>query len=278
MIKSGTNPHRLKLFDKDYIKSFHPELHAGTRTLQEELKIKFGTPQFPAEFLTDTTGWFPDQNAEGQPEGCTNFAQTMLARIQGVSVTVATPEAAEVVTRANASGGIGILDSIDLIINNLGWFKGRFIIQATGGLSYWDASKLAQVSGLPEQRAISTGTPWPASWEKAAQTGTKLMPMPTAAELLQAHNSPNSIPWHDYVCDGWSPNFPNMNGQTLYRLKSWQGPLDFLYLDEATFNVVLDLYGTVEAVVTQSGTKTFSFVSLPDWFWSLWHSWLGFSY
>lgn len=275
-MQNGTKPHRLKLWDKDYIKSFHPELHAGTRTLEEELHIKCGAPQFPAEFLTDTTEWFPDQNAEGQPEGCTNFAQTMLARIQGI--TTATPEAAEAVTHANANGGMGILASIDIVIDKLKWAKGRYIIQATGGLSYFDASRLAQVSGLPEKRAISTGTPWPASWEKAAQSGTKLMPMPTASELLQAHNNPNSLPWHDYVCDGWSSNFPNMNGQTLYRLKSWQGPIDFLYLDQATFNVVLDLYGTVEAVVTQNGTYPVSFISLPDWFWSLWHSWLGFSY
>lgn len=278
MVHNGTKPHRLRFLDKDYIKSFHPELHAGTRTLQQELEIKFGAPQFPAEFLTDTTNWFPDQNAEGQPEGCTNYAQTMLARIQGISPTIATPQAAEAVTHANASGGLGILNSIDIIISKLGWFKGRFIIQATGGLSYFQASKLAQVSGLPELRPISTGTPWFESWEKTALAGTKLMPMPTAAELLQVHNKPNSLPWHDYVRDGWSPNFPNYLGQTLYRLKSWQGPVDFLYLDEATINVVMDLYGTVDAVVTQNGTQLVSFVSLPDWFWSLWHSWLGWQY
>lgn len=276
MIRGGAKPHRLRLLDKDYIKSFHPELHSGSRTLQQELEIKCGAPQFPAEYLTDKTGWLPDQNAEGQEEGCTNYAQTKLARILGV--VEATPQMAEQVTHANANGGMGLLDSFDLIISKLGWFKTRYIIQATGGLSFFEASKLAQISGLPEQRAISTVTPWFASWEKAAQSGIKLMPMPTAAELLQAHTNPNSLFWHDYVCDGWSPNFPGYVGSTLYRVDSWQGPLDYLYLDQATINVVMDLYGTAQGVGTNNGALSPTTISIPDWFWSLWHSWLGFRY
>lgn len=278
MISHGTKPNRLKWYDLDYVKSFHPELHAGTRTLEQELQIKFGAPQFPTEYLTDKTNWFPNQNTEGQPEGCTNFAQTKVARILGIDPTVATPEAAEAVTHANANGGMGIVASFDTIISKLGWFKARYIIQAIGGLSFFDASRLAQVSGLPEQRAISTGSPWFVSWEQAAQSGTKLMPMPTAAELLQAHNNPTSLPWHDYVLDGWSPNFPNMNGQTLYRLDSWQGPIDYLYLDQATLNVVMDLYGTVQVVATNNEAPSPTTISIPDWFWSLWHSWLGIFY
>lgn len=278
MIQNGTKPHRLKLKDKDYILSFHPELRAGKRTLEQELQIKCGAPQFPAEYLTDKTGWLPDQNAEGQEEGCTNFAQTKIARILGISPDVATPETAEAATHANASGGMGIVASFDAIISKLGWIKGRYIIQATGGLSFFDAGRLAQISGLPEQRAISTGTPWFESWERAARAGIRLMPMPTADELLQAHNNPNSLPWHDYVRDGWSPNFPGYNGQTLYRLSTWQGPIDYLYLDQATINVVMDLYGTVDVVGTNNEVRSPTTISIPDWFWSLWHSWVGIAY
>lgn len=275
-MESGTKPHRLRLFDLDYIKSFHPELHAGDRSLEDELQIKCGAPQFPAEYLTDKTGWLPDQDTEGQPEGCTNYAQTKLARILGVAE--ATPQIAEGATHANANGGMGILDSFDAIIIKLGWFRARYVIQATGGLSFFQASQLAQISGLPEQRAISTGSPWFLSWEAAAKKGIKLMPMPSAAELLQAKNSPKSLPWHDYLCDGWSPNFPNYIGQTLYRLDSWQGPIDYLYLDQATLNVVMDLYGTVQVVGTNNEAPSSTTISIPDWFWSLWHSWLGFVY
>lgn len=264
-MQNGTKPHRLKWRDKDYLKSFHPQIFAGTASL----------PQFPAEYLTDKTNWFPNQNAEGQPEGCTNYAQAKLARILGISD--ASPEIAEAATHANLNGGMGILESFDVIINKLGWFKWRYIIQATGSLDFFDASRLAQVSGLPEQRAISTGSPWFPSWESAALSGVKVMPMPTAAELLQAHTNPNSLPWHDYVLDGWSQNFPNLPGQLLYRLDSWQGSIDYLYLDRATLNVVMDLYGTVQVVPTNINVLP-ARVSLPDWFWSLWHSWLGFSY
>jgi hypothetical protein len=208
--------------------------------------------------------------------GCTNYSQTKLARILGV--TVATPQAAEAVTHANANGGFGILASIDTIISKLGWFKWRFVIQATGMLDYFDACRLAQLNGIEEQRAISIGTPWFPSWEQAALSGTKILPMPTAAELLQAHNNPTSLPWHNYVGDGWSQNFPNSNGLLLYRLDSWQGAVDYLYMERATFNVVMDLYGTVQAVPTNIQPPEHALVSIPDWFASLMHSWLGWVY
>lgn len=267
MIRNGTKPHRLGWFDNDYIRSYHPQIYAGTAIY----------PQFPLEYLTDNTNWFPDQNIEGQPEGCTNYSQTKLARILGT--IGATPQAAEAVTHANANGGMGILASFDAIINKLRWFKWRYIIQETGILDFFDACRLAQVSGLPEQRAISTGSPWFPSWEQAAQSGTKIMPMPTVNELAQAHNNPTSMAWHDYVLDGWSQNFPVSIGQLLYRVESHQGPnVDYLYLDRATLNVVMDLYGTVQVVATNFGAPNVAGVPLPAWFASLWHSWFGWQY
>lgn len=263
---NGTKPHRLKLFEKDYLKSFHPQIYAGTASV----------PQFPAEYLTDHTEWLPDQNADDQPEGCTNYAQTKLARILGNANV--TPQIAESVTHANASGGLGILDSFDIIIDKLGWFKWRYIIQTTGSLDFFDTCRLAQVSGLPELRGISMGSPWFASWEKAVQSGIKILPMPSQAELAQAHDAPNSLTWHDYVGDGWSQNFPISQGQLLYRLDSWQGDLDYLYMPREVMNVVFDLYGTVQVVPTNMGAPNIGGVPLPAWFASLWHSWFGFSY
>lgn len=265
MIKGGTKPHRIKWRERDYIKSFHPQIYAGTAVY----------PQFPAEFLTDKTGWLPNQNTDGLPFGCTSYATTKLALILGVAT--ATVDAIEAITRSNALGGFGVIASIDAARTILKWFSWRYIIHTTGMLDFFDAHRLAQVSGLPEQRAISCGTPWFPSWETAALAGIKKMPMPTQAELLQAHKDPNSLGWHNWLWDGWSQNFPSYSGEVLARLDSWQGPIDYLYMDRATFNVVMDLWGTVSATGTNWDVLP-ARVPLPDWFWNLWHSWLGFSY
>lgn len=265
-MRSGTTPHRLRFFDRDYLRSFHPQLYAGTAS----------APQFPAEYLTDQTEWLPDQNAEGQPEGCTNYAQSKLARILGE--VNATPAAAETITHANANGGMGILDSFDLIIDALGWFKWRYIIQTTGKLDYFDTCRLAQVSGLPERRALSMGSPWFSSWEESVCNGIKILPMPTAGELAEAHNDPNSLPWHDYVADGWSQNFTVSQGQLLYRIDSWQGDIDYLYMPREVMNVVFNLYGTVQVIPTNAFAPNVAGVPLPAWFASLFHSWFGISY
>lgn len=265
MIRNGTNPHRLKWFDKDYIRSFHPQIYAGTAL----------APEFPTEYLTDHTEWLPNQDADGQPNGCTNYAQAKISRILGNAD--AEPAQLEAITHANANGGFGILASIDAAINSLGWFKWRYLIQTTGSLDFFDTCRLAQVSGIPELRSISCGSPWFLSWENAVQAGQKILPMPTAAELAQAHSRPISLPWHDYDADGWSQNFTVAPGQLLYRIDSWQGDLDYLYMPRDVMNVVFDLYGTVQVVPTNMDVLP-ARIPLPDWFWSLWHSWLGFSY
>lgn len=266
-MQNGTKPQRLKWKDRDYLKSFHPQLYAGTTT----------APQFPAEFLTDKTNWLPDQDADGQPNGCTNYASTKLARILGIDASIATPQKLEAVTHANANGGFGVLASIDAARTVLGWFKWRYIIQTTGSLDFFSTCQLAQVSGLPEQRGISMGSPWFKSWEDAVRAGIKILPMPSMEELAQAHSSPNSLPWHDYGGDGWSQNFTVAPGRLMYRIDSWQGNLDYLYMPREVMNVVFDLYGTVQVIPTNMDVLP-ARIPLPDWFWSLWHSWLGFSY
>ena len=260
-MNNGTKPERLRINDLDYLKSFHPHVFAGTASY----------PQFPAEYLTDKTDWLPDQNADGLPFACTSYTTTKIARILGV--TGAQVSDLEAVTHSNALHGYSVLAAIDTARQSLGWFGWRFVIQATGMLDYFDALRLAQVSGFPEQRGISIGTPWFPSWEQAIQSGQKILPMPTEAELTQAHNNPNSLPWHNYLADGWSQYFPVSNGQLLYRLDSWQGELDYVYAPREVINTVMDLYGTVAVTATSTTPPALARVPLPDWFWAFLHSW-----
>ena len=263
-MQNGTKPQRISRLDFDFLKTFHPQIVAGA-----------AAPQFPNEYLTDKVGDKPDQNADGLPYGCTSYATSKIARILGIPN--ATVNSIEAITQSNKRGGYGILAAIDAARTQLGWFKWRYIIQAKGNLDWFAAHQLAQVSGIPEMRAISVGLPWFKSWEDAALRGIKLMPMPTADELAQVHSSPNSIGWHDATLDGWSQNFTEAPGTLLYRLQSWQGTIDYLYLDRAVMNVVFDLYGTVSVTGTNLDVLPAK-VPLPDWFWSLWHSWLGYAY
>lgn len=261
---NGTKPQRIKRLDFDFLKTFHPEIIAGA-----------ATPQFPAEYLTDKAGDKPNQNTDGLPYACTSYTTAKLARILGVAY--ADRDDIETLTNSNAKGGYGVLAAIDMARTKLKWFNWRYVIQAKGNLDWFDAHRLAQVSGLPETRAISVGTPWFPSWERAALAGVRVMPMPTAQELAQIKSNPNSMGWHNYLLDGWSQNFTEAPGRLLYRLDSWQGLVDYLYLDRAVMNVVFDLYGTVSVTGTNMDVLPAK-VPLPDWFWSLWHSWLGYSY
>lgn len=263
---NGTKPERLKWRDFDYIRSFHKEIAFGAAAY----------PTFPRGYLTDKTNWYPDQNAEGQPYGCTNYSSTKLAKILGVGY--ATPQTLEAVTHANAQGGYGVLASIDAARTVLGWFKWRYTIQAKGKLDYFDAFRLAQVSGIPEQRAISSGSMWFPSWENAVLSGHRVMPMPTDDELKQAKNAGGPFPWHDYVLDGWSDQFSVSPGTLLYRADSWQGDKDPIYFPREVINVVFDYYGTIAVTATSIKPPAISSVSIPDWFWSLINSWLGFRY
>lgn len=245
--------------------------------MSDELIKYTGSPQFPAEYLTDTTGWLPDQNRDGEPYGCTNYASTKLARILGF--TTANPFILENVTHANENGGYGVLASIDAARKVLNWFSWRYTIQTTAGRDYFDTFRLAQVSGLPERRAISVGTPWPPSWEEAALNGVKILPMPTPQELAAIKKNPNAFSWHNYVADGWSQNFTVAPGQVLYRIESHQGPtIDYLYLTRPVLNVVMDLYGTIGVLGTDMDAPAIARVPLPDWFWSFVNSWLGLRY
>lgn len=272
-MEHGTRPYRPKRKDYDFLPSY-----------KDHIIKKFGslTPQFPEEFLTDATGWLPDQNTGGQlpasassqPEGCTNYATVKAALILGVHD--ATVDKLEAITHANALGGFGVVESIDAARKSLKWFGWRFIIHSKQAGDWFNAFCLAQMSGLPEHRPIPWGTPWFKSWNEAILRGERILPMPTPAELQQAHTDPNSLPWHDHLLDGFSQKFDIKRGTLLYRDSSWQGSvIGYVYFTREVINVVHELSGTVAVVPTRSDLPPIiATISLPDWFWELLHSWM----
>lgn len=254
MIKSGTRPTKKDKRDLDLHKSFGNAL---------------GQVDFPTEFFTTKDPTRPDQNKGIGPFSCTNYAQWRLATNLGrIGIT---PPQLEAVTHANARGGIDIRESLLACISpsflhpeRLGWFKAFYNIQAKGIIDWFDAFRLAQISGLPEQRSLSWGTPWFPSWENAINgvlmqrnpdgTFTLLpnphgkqvvMPMPTDEELANARKNSDLIPWHNSELDGWTP----VHGPLTYRDESWQGEKigegGFVFFPREVINVVMSISGTV---------------------------------
>jgi hypothetical protein len=273
MIKNGTYPNRVDHRDLDYIKSKHPRIYAGVESL----------PNFPSEYLCDAGKTMPNQEildssftppVAPMPNGCTNETQADICTDLSNGTTIYRPDAVEAVTHANALGGIDIRTSLLALVNSLKWIKNFFNIRATGLIDFFDAFRLAIVSGDPEKRSVSWGTPWFASWEAAAQGntfsvnadgsfrigagGTKqfVMPMPSPQELTMIAKNPNAFPWHNSKLDGWVL----VNGSPVLRDKSWQGTgvgqNGFIAFDRATINVVMGISGAVGYTGTMEGTAT----------------------
>lgn len=266
MIKNGARPTRRSHLDRDLHKSFGNAL---------------GDVTFPTEFFVTKDPNRPDQNADGESEGCTNYTQWRLA--SNLGKTGITPAQLEAVTHANALGGSDIRTSILACLpassahpERLGWFTNFYNIQAKGIIDWFDAFRLAQVSGLPEQRSLSWGTPWFPSWENAINgvlmtrqpdgTYTLLanpagkqvvMPMPTDDELASLKKESglfglfrrlgfgSSMSWHNSELDGWTL----AHGPLTYRDESWQGPNigegGFVFFPREVINTVMTISGTV---------------------------------
>lgn len=219
-------------------------------------------PSFPPDFNTDAGLGMPDQNADGQPFGCTNYSQADLAT--DLTSTPRIPAMLEDVTHANASGGYSIRESMDAA-RKLGWFKWYFNLQQYDPLDWFDTIRYAQLiaSGTGESRSVSIGTPWFPSWEQAALTKQPVLPMPTPEEITAIAKNSNAFGWHNWDCKGWTP----VNGSPMLRCKSWQGTrvgtAGWLYVPREVVNVVMSLKYTVAYVPTMVDTPVIARVSLP---------------
>lgn len=220
----GAQPDKVDHRDYDFIQS-HKE--------QIEQQFGTGTPQFLPSYSTDAGFGFPDQNAEGQPYGCTNYTQASLA--SDLTGKKHYPDVLERLTHANARGGYSIRESLNTA-STLGWFTAYYNIKPYAPLDWFDAIRLAISSGIPEKRSVSIGTPWFKAWEGPV----KILIMPT----LSAYGG-----WHDWSIVGWE----TIGGEAMLRLKSWQGdPPAYQYLSRETINTVMTLNGTVAFTATDN--------------------------
>lgn len=277
MIKNGARPTKIDHRDYDFHKTFGSVAPAS----------------FPAEYLCDAGVTMPDQNQQNNffnppvPalfDGCTDYAQSEIATDLSNGTVIRNPEDLDKLTNANALGGFDIRQSITIAKNQLGWFSAFFNIRAISPLDFFDAFRLAQLSGAPEKRSITFGTPWFPSWEAACNPSVNpsgVMPMPTALELSSIKQNINSFSWHNSKLDGWTTK----NGTPLYRDKSWQGNAvgdkGFVYFPREVINTVMQITGTVGFTATQmglTGTPQTINVTVVQWIVSFMRNLLGYQY
>lgn len=260
MIQNGLKPSKPDVRDYDFQKTFGA----------------IGIPQFPDQYLTDAGFGFPDQNAEGEPFGCTNYSQSSIAN----DIEIAqkhTPVELEAVTHANANGGAQIRDSLQAA-RKLGWIASFFNVQAYAPLDWFDAFRYAIMAGFPEHRSISWGTPWLAEFQNIGlgngKTGKDgIVQMPTNFSLT-------NVPWHNSKFSGWKTikEIPYLIN------KSWQGTHigdgGYLYFSREVVNRIMQISGTVAFTATQSKPTNIQTVDLPilDWIISHLKILLGWKY
>lgn len=298
-IKSGARPSKIDHRDYDYLKNKHPLVYAGVQA----------PPQFPTEYFTDCgLGHTHNQEVDdysftpfvpAQPSGCTNETTCSLATNLTNGLTIYRPDVLEKTTGANAAGGYDIRQSL-LKAKGLGWIGDIFNIRAQGIIDFFDAFRLAIVSGAPEKRSVSVGTPWFPTWAAAAAGNsltitpegifiygaggvkTGMMPAPTQQEIDMVKKNPRIFPWHNHQLDGWT----NKNGIDVLRDESWQGTDKgedgYLFYDRHTINMVLAISGTVGFTATRMtlpGVKPLPIdTTMVQWIVSFVRNLLGYSY
>lgn len=270
ILKSGSRPNKIDARDYDFHKTFG---NVGV--------IKY--PVFDPEYLCDAgltmfnqnvANLYFDPTVPAEPYGCTNYCQGDCST--DTDGQVKNPAALEAVTHANALGGFDVRQSF-LAAVKIGWFSAFFNITAYAPLDFFDAFRVAQISGAPERRSISWGCPWFPSWEAACNPNVNplaIMPMPTDLEITTARKetgifggfhrlnhklirlaggSAPAIGWHNSKLDGWT----NVQGRLVYRDKSFQGNTvgnnGFIYFPREVINMVMTISGTVAFTGTKMG-------------------------
>lgn len=225
-----------------------------------DLHKSFGSiapPQFPPDYLTDAGLWMPDQNEPEEhfmnpalPYGCTDYTQADLPNDE-TGTLVHNPIDLDTIDHANALGGIDIRTAIQAA-QKLNWIGTYFNVRAIAPLDSFDAIRLAMLSGAPEKRSVSWGTPWYPSFDKDIE-GIVSAP---------ASYDPTGLSWHNSKIAGWK----TINGQPYLINKSWQGAdigdKGFLYFPREVVNAIMGVSGTVAFTATQQVSPSIQTVSL----------------
>lgn len=226
-------------------------------------KRTFGAPALalPSEYNVDSGFGFPDQNADGAPEGCTSYAQTEMAQTE--DGTRYKPSYTYYWTRflegtLGQNVGCNIYDSLkSAIVYGLQTpdettvaeaqlhRRGQYfsVVDNFNSSDAFDDVRTAMF--LTRKRSVSAATPW---FLDFANQSDGILPQPSNWDLKYAS-------WHNWLIVGWK----TINDQPYLIGKSWQGPN---YGDHGYHYVSRELFNQLMA---QNGSGAFTFaIARPE--------------
>lgn len=231
-MKSGLKPLKHDHRDYDFIK---------TKRLAGII------PAFPDNYNTDVGLWMPNQNADGQPFGCTNYAQSDLLIDQDKKLY--NPQDLEDITHANANGGTDLRTSLKAVVKlhpDRSFLNVKPDTSIGGVLDWFDAVRVAILVGMTENRAVTIGTPWFPDFENPNPDGT-------IRDFTNWSVTGRPVGWHDWNGKGWV----TIGGTPYLISKSWQGSTygqkGYIYFSRTQFNRLMSIGGTAAFVLDKLG-------------------------
>lgn len=244
-------------------------MNSGVRPVRKDHRDRsfprtFGsTTAFPDELNLDAGFGFPDQNADGRPDGCTGYAQTEICQdedairydpgftydktrmMEGTYPQPVGCDIRESLTSLIAYGALGLGETTE---EQAGYHRrgAYYNVVDSPDLDAFDDVRSAIITN---RRSVSVATPWFSEWE---QTTLGVVPMPSSSPVA----------FHNWKICGWK----QILGRTYLIGKSWQGPNygdhGYHYVSRETFNAVMEMAGSAAFTVRKADSGDYVRVKL----------------
>lgn len=205
--------------------------------------------QFPDYYNVDAGLGFPNQNAEGYPNGCTGYTQSRLCSDEdGVFYKPSFTYEKTLEIQGIANGEpCSIYDSLKSTIvygvqrdtettdeEALTHRRGQYYeIQVKPGMDWFDSIRSALWVNRGSRRSVSVGTPWFFEWGH-----------PTKGIVMEPFSDWREAYWHNWQVVGWK----TIGGKPYLIGKTWQGSMygdeGYAYFSRETINKVMKIQGT----------------------------------
>lgn len=244
--------------------------YSATRTLGALGALAPDLSLLPESYNCDAQFRFPDQNAEGLPQGCTGYAQSELCqnedgipyqarytydktlflegKKEGVPCNIENSLKTTLLwgvlpnsTSLN-NAAINFYDSTD---EEAAKHKrgGYFTIELNYGLDWYDSMKNMIWASRSWKGSVSLAAPWFPEWSGVKVNSTGIVSAPVGWMWFSGHNP---------VITGWTTTDTKgkllRNGESFLIVKSWQGKLfgdnGYMYYSREIFNRLMAVGGS----------------------------------
>lgn len=215
-------------------------------------------PVFPDYYNTDAGFGFPNQNADGLPNGCTGYAQSELCQDEDKVLykPYFTYDKTLFIEGSKNGEPCNIYDSLDSTRvygvqrdtettdeEALKHKRGQYYqVERTNGLDYFDALRSALWVNRGANRSISIGSPWYPEFQN---------PIKGIVNTVDTENGWDVFSGHNYKICGWK----TIGGKPYLIVKPWCGPFygdeGFAYFSREVINKLFNVPGVAAFTLAQ---------------------------